>query len=306
MGIFELFSKRQKKHRGEMPDIYQYTDIPASFRIQVIQIIMDTIGDERNHNSYTNEVYKNINKILCKEYGVFYLKNNSSSYFTNIYDTLMTESDYERCLDIIELSFQYIDINVRQQHWNFHDTNQTSDEAIDELNSRFKEIGLGYQFESNELVRVDSQFVHSETVKPLLQLLGSDKKYSGTNNEFLSAHEHYRHKRYKECLNDCLKSFESIMKAIHDNNSWPYKKGANAKELINGCLSNKLVPEYLQNQFSSLRTLLESGIPTIRNKEGGHGQGSDISNVPEYFASYTLHLTATNLLFLAKCEEAKG
>lgn len=60
---------------------------------------------------------------------------------------------------------------------------------------------------------------------------------------------------------------------------------------------------YIQNQFSSLRILLESGIPTVRNKEGGHGQGAEVSSIPEYLASYTLHLTATNLLFLAECEE---
>lgn len=61
--------------------------------------------------------------------------------------------------------------------------------------------------------------------------------------------------------------------------------------------------DYLQNQFSSVRILLESGIPTVRNKEGGHGQGSEASVVPEHLASYTLHLTATNLLFLANYED---
>jgi hypothetical protein len=52
-----------------------------------------------------------------------------------------------------------------------------------------------------------------------------------------------------------------------------------------------------------LNILLESGVPTIRNKEGGHGQGHEIKEVPEYLTSYALHLTATNLLFLIKCEE---
>ena len=127
---------------------------------------------------------------------------------------------------------------------------------------------------------------------------------NGANDEFLSAHEHYRHQRYKECLNDCLKSFESLMKAIHKKHSWQFNDTDTAKKLINSCLANNLVPEYLQNQFSSIRILLESGIPTIRNKEGGHGQGAEITKVPEYLASYTLHLTATNLLFLAKCEES--
>jgi len=93
------------------------------------------------------------------------------------------------------------------------------------------------------------------------------------------------------------------MKAIHDKHSWSYNQNDTAKKLINSCLANGLVPEYLQNQFSSVRILLESGIPTVRNKEGGHGQGAQVSFVPMHLASYTLHLTATNLLFLGNCEE---
>lgn len=42
----------------------------------------------------------------------------------------------------------------------------------------------------------------------------SDKRYKGASQEFLAANEHYRHGRYKECLNDCLKAFESTMKII--------------------------------------------------------------------------------------------
>nr|WP_197971209.1 hypothetical protein [Citrobacter freundii] len=227
-----------------------------------------------------------------------------------IREILISESAWEEMtclfapsLDIIELSFKVIDINVRENEWQFRSCKQKPSDAISELNCRFKEAGLGYQFESGELIRVDSQFIHSDAVKPTLQLLGKQRFYLGVNDEFLSAHEHYRHQRYKECLNDCLKSFESLMKAIHKKHSWQFNDTDTAKKLINSCLSNGLVPEYLQNQFSSIRILLESGIPTIRNKEGGHGQGSDVTKVPEHLASYTLHLTATNLLFLAKCEE---
>ena len=93
------------------------------------------------------------------------------------------------------------------------------------------------------------------------------------------------------------------MKAIHEKHSWSYGPKDTAKKLIDSCLKNKLVPEYLQDQFSSVGNLLKSGVPTVRNKEGGHGQGTEVSAVPEHLASYTLHLTATNLLFLAKCEE---
>jgi hypothetical protein len=306
MAMFELFSKRQKKLKGEVPDVYQYENIDQSFRVQVVHIVRDTIGIDQNYNDETNGVYKEIHKVLCKEYGVFTLKEHAESNFSAVFDYFLNEKGHEKCLDIIELSFKIIDTYVRDREWEFSNAagvSQKPDNAIHELNYRFKESGIGYQFESGELVKVDSQYVHSEVVKPVLHLLGKNKKYAGANDEFLSAHEHYRHKRYKECLNDCLKSFESLMKAIHEKHSWSYNKNDTAKKLINSCLTNKLVPEYLQNQFSSVRILLESGIPTVRNKEGGHGQGAEVTSVPEHLASYTLHLTATNLLFLGKCEE---
>ena len=69
-----------------------------------------------------------------------------------------------------------------------------------ELNYRFREHRVGYQYESGQIIKVDSQFVHSEVVKPALSFL-SDPIYKGANEEFLKAHEHYRKRRYKECLN---------------------------------------------------------------------------------------------------------
>ena len=306
MAIFELFSKRQKKIRGEIKDVYTYEEIPQPLRVQIIHIIRDTIGEDKYSQKTAASVYEFIHKTLCKEYGVFTLKQHARSDGEAILDYFLACDDYERCLDIIEISFSVIQTFIDNDYFNYESrttSSQKPKDAINELNSRFRESGVGYQFEAKKLIRVDSQYIHSETVKPVLHLLGSIKEYRGSNDEFLSAHEHFRHKRYKECLNDGLKSFESLMKAIHEKHSWKYRPNDTAKKLINSCLTNNLVPEYLQNQFSSVRILLESGIPTVRNKEGGHGQGAEISSVPEHLASYTLHLTATNLLFLANCEE---
>jgi len=304
MAVFELRSRRQKKLRGEVSDVYVYEEIPNNLRVQIIHILKDTIGADKYRDD-AKSVYEYIHKTLCKEYGVFSLKQRALDDDA-IFDYFLRSHEYEECLDIIELCFILIEKHVAKNYYQYQQNTtscQRPADAIEELNCRFKESGIGYQFESGELIRVDSQFVHSEVVKPVLNLLGSNKEYCGANDEFLSAHEHYRHKRYKECLNDCLKSFESLMKAIHVKYSWTYNKNDTAKKLINSCLTNDLVPEYLQNQFSSLRILLESGVPTVRNKEGGHGQGTDVLEVSENLASYTLHLTATNLLFLANCEK---
>lgn len=303
MAIFDLFSKRQKRLRGEVTDVYQYTEISTVFRVQVVQIITETIGRDLGTDSYSGSIYHQINNALCKEYGVFQLKSYPNNNHDAITSFLMTEKNHERCLDVIELTFKCINHIVRENPWRYAGGEHGPDNAIEELNIRFKEAGIGYQFESGEIVRVDSQFIHSDVVKPTLQLLGKNSTYQGANDEFLSAHEHYRHRKYKECLNDCLKAFESLMKAIHTKRGWDFNQNDTSKKLINGCIINKLIPDYMQNEFSSLRILLESGIPTIRNKEGGHGQGHEVTKVPEHLASYALHLTASNLLFLAKCEE---
>ena len=297
MAIMNLFSKRQRKMRGEKPDVYIYDEISQTLRIQIIYIITDTLGQDKGHG-FVQRIYSSIYKILCKEYGLLFLKEYRESDADGIFHYFLNCDDPERCLDIIELCFRFIKVRVGENYQNYQyytTSKQDPESAIKELNIRYQEAGIGYRFESKELIRIDSQFIHSEAVKPALQLLHSFKGYQGANSEFLSAHEHYRNKRYKECLNDCLKSFESLIKAIHDKRSWQYNKNDTAKRLITSCFTNNLVPEYFQSQFSALRALLESGVPTVRNKNSGHGQGAAVLEVPEHLASYALHLTATNL-----------
>lgn len=75
---------------------------------------------------------------------------------------------------------------------------------------RFKEHGVGYQYMNGMIIRVDSEFVHSEVVKPVLLILGK-REYQGAQDEYLKAHEHYRHGRHKEAILECQKSIESLM-----------------------------------------------------------------------------------------------
>ena len=72
-----------------------------------------------------------------------------------------------------------LDIEIKRRQY---------EEAIDELNQRFREHGVGYQYESGQMIRVDSQLIHSEAVQPALRML-ADPMYEGANAEFLSAHK---------------------------------------------------------------------------------------------------------------------
>ena len=73
----------------------------------------------------------------------------------------LTTEETEKAIDVIELLFQSIDPNVYG-----YNVKISPDEAIDELNHRFREHGVGYQYESGQIIRVDSEFIHSEVVKP--------------------------------------------------------------------------------------------------------------------------------------------
>ena len=53
MAVFDLFSKRQRKARGEVPDVYVYDKLPQELRVQVVHIIQDAFGTDNygTHNA---------------------------------------------------------------------------------------------------------------------------------------------------------------------------------------------------------------------------------------------------------------
>jgi hypothetical protein len=308
MAIFNLFSKRQKRLRGEVPDVYTYDSIPDPLRVQIVHIWDGSLGDEGTYYNHYNKVkatYRQLVKILCREYGVFRLTDacyDPRDYRKELISFLLQEQTTEKVLDAIEISFRAIDLCTRESAYRrISNCNKIADGAISELNHRFKEHGVGYQYE-DQIIRVDSQLLHAEAVKPALTLL-NEKEYAGAQQEFLSAYEHYRHGKNKEALNDALKAFESTLKAICDKRGWAYGPTDTSKNLIDICFKNDLVPRFWQSEMSGLRSLLEGGVPTGRNKLSGHGQGSKPIEVPEHIVSYVLHMAAAAIVFLVRAEQ---
>jgi hypothetical protein len=160
-------------------------------RIQVVHIWKDAFGNIRAYESQAGHVYKDIYETLCREYGIFYLNNkhelNSgtlSGYFSALSDFFVSVEEAEKALDVIEISFQCIDFYTRDNGYRYHSTPSiTADDAIEELNLRFLEHGVGYKYEAGTLIRIDSELVHAEVVKPALNLLRA-KEYKGANENF--------------------------------------------------------------------------------------------------------------------------
>ena len=247
--VLDIYSKRQKRLRGEMSDVYTYDDLPEPLRVQIVLIWRDSFGTYGNYRIAPESTYQYIVESLWHEYGVFEL---ASKYIGRVYKSFegelqnffLQEKNVERAIDAIELSFKVID--GTRNHYGASQARRAK-EAIKALNYRFREHGVGYQFTNRQIIRIDSEYIHNEIIKPGLRLL-NQQHYAGAQEEFLKAHEHYRKGNPKEALNDCLKAFESTMKAICDKRGWSYKGKATAKTLIQVCFDNRLIPPFWQNR----------------------------------------------------------
>lgn len=313
MGIIDIFSKRQARSRGEVHEVYRYDDLPSQLRVQIVYIWVDTLGNQNEARTHQGpkETYSFIVNALCREYGQYFLVDPQDPHGVRDYcwemaTFLQNEQNVERALDVVELSFRAIDVVARPPRYlGRPNANEIADDAIATLNGRFKEHGIGYQYSDRHIIRVDSEFLQGEAVIPALKLL-NQTHYAGAQEEFLKAHTHYRGGRRKEALNECLKAFESVMKAICHKRGWTLPARPTASALIQTCFDNNLIPAYLEAHYSALRTTLDSGIPTIRNRDGAHGQGVDVIEVPDHLVAYMLHMTASAIVFLAEADKALG
>lgn len=310
MSIFNTFWQRQKEIRGDVPDVYSYNEMSHPLRVQIVQIATEVLGSREEFLNHfppsIQRAYDLIVDILRKEFGVFQLPPASGynkDKQAELFDFILKEQNVEKVLSAVELICRLLEnMVVRYDYRNDRDSEANAKGAIVEINARMRAAGLGYEYDG-EIIRVDSELVHAEAVKPALELL-REKLYAGPEQEFRAAYEHYRNGKNKEAVTEAAKAFESTMKVILAKRGWAHSATDTASKLIAALYGHKLIPDYWQNAMAGLRTLLESAIPTPRNKSSAHGQGVDMTTVPDYITGYVLHMTAATIVFLVKAEQA--
>lgn len=81
------------------------------------------------------------------------------------------------------------------------------------------------------------------------------------------------------------------MKAICDKRRIRYGHRDTASRLIDKLVGDGVIPQELQN-------VLSDGVLPLRNSKASHGQGARVVDTLGYLASYVLHMTASNIVFL--------
>lgn len=296
MAIFDLYSKRNKVEN----DIYEY-EIISKLRIQINYIIKDFLI--KNELKYSRErivnfVYEALTREHAKQELYYSPIGGYMSEESQIEHYILEEKNNDFVIDAIEICFKCISkINIFTNGTGEYPKYYDSENAIADLNTRFRENGIGYRFENNMIIKIDNELLHNEITKPTLSFL-SNEIFKTVNEEYLKAHEHFKNGNFKEAIVECLKSFESTIKMICEIKGWNYNQKDTSSKLIQIIFDNELVPDYMQTKIKSLRSLLESSIPTIRNRTSSHGQGVQSISVDESLASYTINITGSTIKFL--------
>lgn len=314
MPLPELFSYRKRVAKGDTPDVFVFDELPDKLRNQIILIWRDAIGPYSQFDAITqysqtpfkpnnNEGWEKIHRTVASDHGLLELSEDDHPDVRC--ETYLLNSSFNDALDLVEASFSYIDITVRDLNHNDRKNRgikMTADDALEELNERFQRAGVGYQYEDGKILRVDSELIHSEVVRPALRFL-QQKGFEGPCDEFLQAYAHYRAGEMKDAIIDANNAFESTLKTICDQRQWQYSPGVQASDLVKVVKKNGLLPDYLGRSFDQLSATLKSGLPKVRNEEGAHGQGNTPQKTPDYVATYALHLAAAKILFLVKAHK---
>ena len=277
--MYKLFLERIRNRDGE-PEVYIYDEFPEAFRNQVFYIMADVLDQ---YEGYGGGLWGYMHDTFSREKGLKKLGRHDQGLERYNVETYTNVSSQEDFLDLVDYMFHLFDVGCRDIHPQYNydlDTNALVDKAVEELNYRFKQHNLGYEFVNGEIIRIDNKMIHQEIVKPALRLL-YEEGFDGAEDEFRKAFEYRRKGDNKNAILVAGKSFESTMKTICDKKNYTYDK---AKDTA------------------------ETGLPVVRNKTSGHGQGSTIEQISDEFAECALNLVATNIVLLVgiykneKCE----
>jgi hypothetical protein len=296
LALLSTWSRRKReaaKAASGEADVYQYESPSRKLRERVRQLINEFFEEfERVDRAY---VRRDVLEVMRKELGVPCLSSNFVADDEAELDWFILNCiDVDDWLSCIEMTANLIRYYAQQAY-----RRNLAERFVNEMNACMLEDCFGYQFDDFEIIQISSQFFHSEVVVPVFGLL-SDPKFSGANSEFRQAHAEFRVGEYEDCIHDCCNAFESVLKVILQEKGWQFQPTDTAKSLIAVAFANNLIPAHLQSSFTGLRTILESGVPTVRNRNAGHGTGASPRAIPKYLAEFQLHQTAAAILLLVE------
>ncbi|MGH8671869.1 MAG: STM4504/CBY_0614 family protein, partial [Burkholderiales bacterium] len=245
-----------------------------------------------------------VHKTLTREFGLFHLGERDCS-FARQCEQFILAAEPEQVFTVIELTFRLIDRVIRKfSYFKKIDAaiTQDSDSAITELNERLEQHATGYRYFDGKLVSIGSQHLHSETLRPAVSLL-NDEQFRDAAHAYARAQECLQRGDNNGAMAAGSAAFRHTMSAICIAQGWPYPENPTTGALIKVLVKHSLVPVRLVSYFSTLCEILDLADPfAIQRPARSSSHGETI--IPDHFASYALHLAASNMVFLIEAYQS--
>lgn len=317
MFVDNIRRRKRQMQQAKHGQVLIYDSIPKDLPGQMHQVLDDALGTY-HRTSYmdpwepvdsANRLWEVTERACAREIGHVDLGGHLMYGPANPRDRLLSyltsTQDVDEFLVIIEIALKL----AAQFYENVHPHQRRQlgcrlppDDAVAEVNQRFTDVGFGYRFVSGQMICLSEEFIQREVTEPALACL-IRVGLSHAEKDFRQAHAHYRAGAYEDANTAALRSFESTMKGICDANGWTYDPKATASVLVDCIIHNALVPAYANEEMTALRQLLKGGLPTVRNKAGGHGRGQNDKEATRHLAAFALHMCAATIVFLVECQE---
>ncbi len=123
-------------------------------------------------------------------------------------------------------------------------------------------------------------------------------EFNDVINNILEAQEYYSKKNYQETISNSLLALDNTMKYICISKKWIVSLNSGTK-LINIICNSKLIPGYMQTQYTSLSNILKINISSLKKSK----PLKPSSDIPEYFAVFALQSTIASIIFLMNAFE---
>lgn len=287
----DLFHRKMKQSRGELPDYYT-NEISHALRLKIVLHYFDV-----------HEPYKQISMDTWRNYCQKEL-DPLLAYESQFFDYLNKCSDEEflSALQILLL------LHLNAVNGNFY-ASQSLEQFIGLLNKLFQIEKIGYEISvapsSHQtdvpilIIPIDSKYLHEEVIQKTRALLYK-LEFDGVLNEFDKALDDSRLEKYEDSIHKIGKAYESTLKTILDKKQIPYSKGEKIPVLLTKVREAlKLTNPSLNTLFDQVWPVLNQGPNVIRNFEGiGHGQGSEIIKYEKSYVNFALHLAGSYIVFL--------
>jgi hypothetical protein len=274
------------------------SDFPRTFRTRVahwMNAAFQRISWGNDFGDVSNDPEHSVRKLfsdLCAAYGRLMLAPSrvASRPLAQVMYHVLHCPDTE-VMDVVDAVFQ--ESAYFTETGGGAETYDEQQRLTDEINTIFREEGVGYRRVGDRLVRFDTELTHHEAIVPALQVLATGR-YGEARAEFDDAVAAFGRGRWRDVLTHANAAFESVLKIVTG------EKG-DAGDLIKAAKNTTgLIPNYLGGSVDSFAGLMH-GLPAARGQQGSaHGLADSPVQADEHLARLMLTVAASLIVFLTR------